>query len=101
MARTRTTGRSAFATLANELRDGFKMLANTVSMKAQETFYRAEKRLMRLLVSYFAFLAGVILVSIAVILLISEYFNLSQGWSFLLVGIIFLIASTIIRSNTP
>ncbi len=101
MARTRTANRSAFASLSNELKDGFRMLVNIVNVKAQETFYRAERRLVKMIASYFAFLAGIILVSISVILLISEYFNISRGWSLLIVGILFLLASIIIRSNTP
>ncbi|MBI2134119.1 hypothetical protein HYU11_05570 [Candidatus Woesearchaeota archaeon] len=86
-----------FSVFKDELKEGFRALAGTVNFMAHEAFHKGERVFLRLLFSYFSLLSGIIFVSIAVVLLVSEYFDMGRGWGFLVIGLFFVVFGLLLR----
>lgn len=69
------------------------------SGKAKEFIISTEEKAIRIFYSAILLLAGLIFLSISFVFLINEYFELSKGWSFLMMGLILIIVALLIKSK--
>ena len=67
--------------------------------RVQDIVYRTQKKVIQIFYASALFIAGVIFLSIAVVLLISEYLQLSKGWSFLILGLVLIILAMFVKMN--
>jgi hypothetical protein len=59
----------------------------------------AEEKAVQILYASSFFVAGAIFISIAAVMLINQYLNLSIGWSFMIMGLILIIASMVVKNK--
>ncbi|MFH1590683.1 MAG: hypothetical protein ABIC95_02035 [archaeon] len=69
------------------VRDSSKKLVHT----AQRVIYQTQEKIVQQLIAALLFFLGMVFVLIAVVRLLSQYVGLSDGWSFLIVGLLILI----------
>ncbi len=79
--------------LASKLIDVITIGFKTGIEKLQERIYETEQKMLKIFFSAMLMMAGVFFVSVAIILLIAQYLKISLGWSFLIIGLVLLIAS--------
>lgn len=78
---------------------GISNLVKDFKDKVQEFILRIEEKAIELFYASALFITGFIFISIALVLLLAEYFNLSRGWGFLIIGFILTIFALIIRNK--
>jgi len=67
--------------------------------KFQDFVIYTEEKVIQIFYASTLFIAGLVFLSISVVLLMSEYLKLSQGWSFLIIGLILIMAAMMIKNK--
>jgi len=70
------------------------------SGKVQDFIINTEEKVIQMFYSAALLVTGLIFLSISFVFLMNEYFTLSKGWSFLIIGLILIIAALVIRTRT-
>ena len=68
--------------------------------KVQDFIINTEEKVIQMFYSAALMAAGLIFLSISFVFLMNEYFNLSKGWSLLIIGLILIIAAMVMRTRT-
>lgn len=76
-----------------------KSVAESYLDHVQNKIKDTHRRMMELTLAYAILLLSMVFVSIAAVMLISEYLEVSKGWSFLVVGLLLLLWAMKIKNR--
>lgn len=65
--------------------------------RGQDILYETQKRLLERLVTALMFFTGIVILLLSTGLLLIEYFGISLGWAFLIVGALLLLCSYLLN----
>ena len=83
--------------LKSKALSGIVEYAKGLIKKAQDAVYYTQRKVIQLFYASALFIAGIIFLSIAIVLLISDYLKLSKGWSFLILGLVLIILAMFVK----
>ena len=87
------------STLVAQLKEGAKFLVEELVHKGQDIVYQTEKKIVDSLVAAVILLVGIVMIILAVTFFLTDFFRLERYWSFLIVGLVLIIAAILFKKR--
>jgi uncharacterized membrane protein len=102
MAKKRTSAHHSLKSalsgpVASSLVHQFKNYMKDIAHKVQDIAYQTEKKVLDNLFAAIILLVGLIMIVIAIVFFINDFFGLNRYWGFLIVGLIMIISALLYK----
>jgi TRAP-type uncharacterized transport system fused permease subunit len=78
---------------------GVKEFLSTFAARIQDAVIYTEEKVLQLLYASVIFITGVVFLCAAAVNLMTQYLQLSRGWSYLIIGLILILAAMTIKNK--